>query len=238
MAGHSQFKNIMHRKGAQDAKRGKIFTKLSREISVAVKEGGDNPDFNPRLRNALMAARGANMPKDNIDKAIKKASAADYESFESITYEGYGPFKVAIIVEALTNNRNRTSSEVRSIFNKHNGSMGASGSVSFQFEHKGCIKFVNEGVDFEKLFETAVDLGAQDVLDGEEILVLTDLKDLYSITKSLQDKLQLTPVASEFSWFPVATVDLSQEQMDSLCKIIHALEESDDVQRVFTNAVA
>lgn len=238
MAGHSQFKNIMHRKGAQDAKRGKIFTKIGREISVAVKEGGENPDCNPRLRTALLSARAANMPRDNIEKAIKKASGVDHENFESITYEGYGPFKVAVIVETLTNNRNRSSSDVRASFNKFNGSMGSSGSVSFQFERCGVIKISKEQVDFNTLFEAAVEAGATDVIEEEGFyLVTTSPKELYYVTTELQKTLKVTPDLSEFSWLPKAYVELIEDQPESFLKFVHALEDNDDVQRVFHNAV-
>lgn len=239
MAGHSQFKNIMHRKGAQDAKRAKIFTKLSKEISVAVKEGGENPDFNPRLRAALMAAKYSNMPKDNIEKAIKKATTNESSNFQQITYEGYAPFSVAVIVEALTDNRNRTASSVRAIFNKYNGSLGISGSVSFLFDYVGLIKFKKENVNFDEIFEVAVDSGATDVLHEEdEILVFTEPTNLYKVLTGIVQSLKLEAELTEFTWIPKegTLVELSTEQEDTFLKMLADLEDNDDVQKVFINA--
>ena len=237
MAGHSQFKNIMHRKGAQDAKRAKIFTKLSKEISVAVKEGGDNPEFNPRLRTALMAAKDSNMPKDNIEKAIKKAIGGEHDNFEQITYEGYAPYGVAVIVETLTNNRNRTASDIRAIFNKYNGNLGASGSVSFLFDHSGIIKFNKNKISFNQLFEVAVKYDAKDVIEEEDsLLVITEPSDLYKITTNIANELKIEVELSEFTFLAKTTVVLNKEQEDTVLKIINALEEHDDIQKVFSNA--
>lgn len=239
MAGHSQFKNIMHRKGAQDAKRAKVFTKLSKEISVAVKEGGESPDFNPRLRAALMAAKYANMPKDNIEKAIKKANSTESSNFQQITYEGYAPFSVALIVETLTNNRNRTASDVRSIFNKYNGSLGSNGSVSFLFDYMGLVKFKEEAIKFDEIFEVAVNAGAIDVSSEEgEILVFTKPTDLYKVTKSILQSLKLEAELTEFTWLPKegTFVEVNIEQEDTLLKMLGDLEDNDDVQKVFFNA--
>lgn len=236
MAGHSQFKNIMHRKGAQDAKRAKIFTKLSKEISVAVKEGGENPEFNPRLRAALLTARGYNMPKDNIEKAVKKATGSQQDDFESITYEGYAPYGVALIIETLTNNRNRTASDIRSVFNKFHGSMGVSGSVSFLFDHRGVLTFSKKDINFNALFETAVNLDALDVFEEpDHLIVITQTNQLYQITSGINKALNIEAESSSFSWLPKVVVTIEESQIEVLEKMVNTLEEHEDVQKVFTN---
>ena len=201
MAGHSQFKNIMYRKGAQDAKRSKVFTKLIREITVASRSGLPDPDMNPRLRSAIQAARAANMPKDNISKAVKRATeAGDGDSFEEIRYEGYGPGGVCLIVEALTDNRNRTASEVRAAFSKFGGSLGETGSVSYQFDRIGTIEYPTDVADTDSVFEAAVEAGADDVNShegGHDIIC--EASDLHDVAKTLEERFG-EPLSARLTW--------------------------------------
>lgn len=236
MAGHSHFKNMMHRKGAQDSKRAKIFTKVGKEISVAVKAGGGDPNMNPRLRMALISARSVNMPRDNIEKAIKKALGnSDATNFENITYEGYGPFGVAIIVEVLTDNRNRSAADIRAIFNKYNGSLGVDGSVNFLFDYCGVIKFNQSEVEFDTIFENAVSEGAIDVTtEGEFIVVQTESSNLHKVNQGITEKLKINPVELYFEWIPKTKTELNEEQTEKVLKILSALEDNDDVQNVFS----
>ncbi|MGF1640737.1 MAG: YebC/PmpR family DNA-binding transcriptional regulator [Rhodospirillales bacterium] len=236
MAGHSQFKNIMYRKGAQDAKRAKAFTKLIRELTVAAKSGLPDPDANPRLRLAVAAARAANMPKDTIERAIRRGAGAEGEAqYEEIRYEGYGPGGVALIVEALTDNRNRTASEVRAAFGKHGGSLGETGSVSFMFDRIGIIHYPPDAAGAEDMFEAALDAGATDVSsdgDGHEISCVPD--DLSSIRDALERR--FGPVdAARLDWRPNVTVSVDEDRAVSLFKLLDALEDNDDVQRVAAN---
>jgi YebC/PmpR family DNA-binding regulatory protein len=237
MAGHSQFKNIMHRKGAQDKKRAKIFTKIIREIEVSVKQGSPDPVSNPRLRSAIAEARENNMPKDNIERAIKKGQgSANNENYEEIRYEGYAPFGVSVIVEALTDNRNRTASEVRSLFSKAGGSLGESGSVQFLFDKLGFIVYESTKISFDKLFEVAIELGAEDVQDNaDEYSVVTTPDNLHAIGSELNVKLSSEYKSAKIDWQPKATIELDYEQALSVLKLINSLEDLDDVQRVFTN---
>ena len=236
MAGHSKFANIKHRKGAQDAKRAKLFTKLQREITVAAKLGQPDPDFNPRLRNAIIAARGQNMPKDRIDAAVKKATAAgEGDNYEEIRYEGYGPAGIAVIVEALTDNRNRTAGEVRSYFTKSGGSLGETGSVSFMFDHIGLISFNKEIGDDEQVLEAAIEAGAQDVIsdeDGHEIICATD--DFTATRDALIEKFG-DPVVAKLVFKPKNTTDLDLENAQKVMRLVDNLEDSDDVQNVYAN---
>ena len=236
MAGHSQFANIMHRKGAQDAKRAKIFSKHAREIFVAAKSGMPDPDKNPRLRGAILAARGDNMPKDNIERAIKKATGGgDDTNYEEIRYEGYGPGGVAMIVEALTDNRNRTASEVRAAFTKHNGTMGETGSVGFMFERVGLIRFKADVGDAEAVFEAALEAGATDVAsdsDGHEIIC--DPDDFSTVRDALTETFG-EPDASRLDWKPSTTTEVDEDVAGTLFKLIDVLEDNDDVQRVASN---
>lgn len=234
MAGHSQFKNIMHRKGAQDAKRGKIFTKIQREIYVAVKTGAPDPDANPRLRAALTSARQNNMPKDNIERTIKKALGGDdAANYEEVRYEGYGPKGVAIIVEALTDNRNRTASEVRAAFTKHGGTMGESGSVSFMFERIGLIQYQGQSVD--ALFEVAIDAGADNIEEtGDMVEVSCAVENFHAVRDALQKKAG-DPVEAKIIWRPQTMTALDEESAKALLKMIDVLEDNDDVQNVFSN---
>ena len=236
MAGHSQFKNIMHRKGAQDAKRAKVFTKLIRELTVAAKAGADIEN-NPRLRTAIHAARTANMPKDTMERAIKRgAGGEDTDNYEEIRYEGYGPGGVAIIVEALTDNRNRTASTVRSTFSKFGGNLGETNSVSFQFDHVGAIHYPAEKVSGEKLFELALEHGADDVEIGTSFHeVFCAPSQLHALRDALAKALG-DPESAKFSWRAKVTVPADKHTAETLLKLIDALEDNDDVQEVFSNA--
>jgi len=236
MAGHSQFKNIMYRKGAQDKKRAQQFARLSREIIVAAKEGGGDPDANSRLRGAIASARSANMPKDNIERAIKKAvGGGDEENYEEIRYEGYGPGGVAVIVEALTDNRNRTASEVRAAFSKFGGSLGETGSVAFMFERVGSITYPADKASTDAMFEAALEAGASDVESGSsEHEITCEPDDLANVRDALEAKFG-DPERAELTWKPTSTTALDEDQAGSLFKLLEALDESDDVQRIAAN---
>lgn len=235
MAGHSKFKNIMHRKGAQDAKRSKMFSKLAREITTAAKIGNADPDFNPRLRAVIATAKAASMPKDNIERALKKAEGGDAESYEEIRYEGFGPGGVAVIVEALTDNRNRTATDVRTAFAKNGGNVGSSGSVAHGFDRLGLISYPARAGDAEKVFEAALEAGADDVdssEDGHEIWTAADA--LHEVAKALEAVLG-EPEGAKLAWRPKEQVDVSVEVAAQLLKMIDALEDLDDVQTVHGN---
>jgi YebC/PmpR family DNA-binding regulatory protein len=235
MAGHSQFKNIMHRKGRQDAVRSKLFGKLAREITVAAKLGLADPDMNPRLRAAILAARAENMPKDNIERAIKKAQGGDGENYDEVRYEGYGPGGVAVIVEALTDNRNRTASDVRAVFSKNGGNLAETGAVSFMFDHVGLVEFAPEVADAESMFEAALDAGADDVASsggGHEIYVTQDR--LRDVAKALEAKFG-EPRKAALVWKPQTTLPLQDLEGEKLLRLIESLEDHDDVQHVYAN---
>jgi len=238
MAGHSQFKNIMYRKGAQDAKKARVFAKLACDITIAAKSGMPEPDKNPRLRLAIQAARAESMPKDNIERAIAKASqTAGGADYVSMRYEGFGPGKVAIIVEAMTDNKNRTASNVRTIFGKRGGAMGETGSVAFNFERIGFIQYPADAADADKMFESALEAGANDVVSDEEhhdIETLPD--DLNTVTEALEAVFG-TPSASRLEWKPLVSTEVNDEETArKLLDFIDALEEDDDVQKVYHNA--
>lgn len=236
MAGHSQFKNIMHRKGAQDAKRAKVFTKLQREIYVSAKEGLPEPDKNPRLRAAIQAARAANMPKDNIERTIKRAAGGgDGEEYTEIRYEGYGPNGVAVIVEALTDNRNRTASEVRALFSKHGGSLGETGSVAFMFNQVGEIVVPADKADFESVFEQAVEAGADDVETTDEGHVVTTEVTAFAAVRDAMESAFGEVARAELVWRPTTTTALDEDSAGTMLKLYDALEDNDDVQKVFAN---
>jgi YebC/PmpR family DNA-binding regulatory protein len=236
MAGHSQFKNIMYRKGAQDKKRAKMFAKLAREITVAARAGLPEPDKNPGLRGAIQAARAQNMPKDNIERAIAKAvGGGDGADYEEIRYEGYGPGGVAIIVEALTDNRNRTASEVRAAFSKHGGTLGETNSVSFMFERKGQLHYAAEVASAEMMFEAAVEAGAEDVQSSDEgheaICAPEDFSEVRDrLTERFGD-----PSEAGLVWRPLNTAPVTEEQAATLLKLLDVLDDNDDVQRVAAN---
>jgi len=235
MAGHSKFKNIMHRKGAQDKKRGKIFAKHAREIFVAAKSGMPDPDKNPRLRTAIIAARAVNTPNENITRAIKKAEGGDGENYDEVRYEGYGPGGVAVIVEALTDNRNRTASEVRSTFTKHGGNLGETGSVGFMFDRMGVVQYSADTADADTMFEEALEAGAEDVVsdeDSHEICCAPD--DFAAVRDALIEKFG-DPTEAGFNWKPNVTSDLDEQTAGTMLKLIDVLEDNDDVQKVFSN---
>jgi len=238
MAGHSKFKNIMHRKGAQDKKRSGMFSKLSREITVAAKMGMPDPDFNPRLRLAVNNAKAQSMPKDNIQRAIDKAAAAGGEDYEEVRYEGYGPAGVALIVEALTDNRNRTATNIRTAFSKNGGNMAASGAVSHGFERKGMIEYPASVGDEEKVLEAAIEAGADDVESegGEEggHTIWTDMEVLHEVAKALEATLG-EPESVKLGWKPNITVNVAEADAGTLLKLIDVLEDDDDVQTVWGN---
>ncbi len=235
MAGHSQFKNIMHRKGRQDAMRSKLFGKLSREITVAAKMGQPDPAFNPRLRAAILAARAENMTKDTIERAIKKASAGDAENYEEIRYEGYGPGGVAVIVEALSDNRNRTASEVRSYFTKSGGNLAETGAVSFMFDRVGTIEFAADKASADDMLEAAIEAGAEDVVSSESGHEITTAADaLAEVAKALEAKFG-EPKKTALTWKPQTSVAVDDETGEKLLRLMDNLDENDDVQNVYSN---
>jgi YebC/PmpR family DNA-binding regulatory protein len=235
MAGHSKFKNIMHRKGAQDKKRSGMFSKLSREITVAAKMGLPDPDMNPRLRAAINAAKAQSMPKDNIQRAIDKASKGDTENYEEIRYEGFGPGGVSLIIEALSDNRNRTATNVRTAVSKNGGNLGASGSVSHGFDRMGLINYPATAGDAEKVFEAALEAGAEDVTSTEEgHEIWTEQGSLHEVAKALEPVLGEAEGA-KLAWRPQTMVEVTEADAATLFKLIDALDDDDDVQTVWGN---
>jgi YebC/PmpR family DNA-binding regulatory protein len=235
MSGHSKYKNIMYRKGAQDKKRSALFSKLSREITVAAKTGLPDPEANARLRAAVIAARAQSMPKDNIQRSIDKASAGDAENYEEIRYEGFGPGGVAIIVEALTDNRNRTATNVRTAFSRNGGNLGASGSVSHGFDRLGLIEYPTDTGDADKVFEAASEAGADDVESDEGgHRIWTSIESLHEVAKALEPLLGEAEGA-KLAWKPQTEVEIRGDDAANLMKLIDALEEDDDVQNVWGN---
>ena len=235
MAGHSQFKNIMYRKGRQDAARSKLFGKLAREITVAAKQGLPDPNMNPRLRAAVLAARVENMPKDNIERAIKKAQGGDAESYDEIRYEGYGPGGVALIVEALTDNRNRTASEVRSYFSKNGGSLAETGAVAFLFSRVGVVQYGADKATADAMLEAAIEAGAEDIsssTSGHEVICAPE--NLNEVARALEAKFG-EPRKSGLVWRPQNTVPVDDEAGEKLLNLIETLEDNDDVQNVYAN---
>jgi YebC/PmpR family DNA-binding regulatory protein len=236
MAGHSQFKNIMYRKGAQDAKRAKMFTRLIKEIHVAAKSGQPDPESNPRLRAAINAAKQANMPKDNVERAIKKATGGgDDTDYTEMRYEGYGPAGVAIIVEALTDNRNRTAAEVRSTFSKHGGSLGETNSVSFMFNRVGEVAYDAAAHDHDAVFEAALEAGAEEVEAGDGVHVVTCAPDDFAQVRDALEERLGPPQSAELTWRPTSTVAVEEEPAGTLLKLLDALDDNEDVQRVAAN---
>ena len=235
MAGHSKFKNIMYRKGAQDKKRSALFSKLSREITVAAKMGLPDPDANARLRAAVTTARAQSMPKDNIQRAIDKASAGDAENYEEIRYEGFGPGGVALIVEALTDNRNRTATNVRTAFSKNGGNLGASGSVSHGFERLGLVAYPASAGSADAVFEAAIEAGGEDVESDEDgHQIWTDMEALHEVAKALESSLGAAE-SVKLGWKPNLSVDVADGDAQTLFKLVDALEDDDDVQTVWGN---
>ena len=235
MAGHSQFKNIMHRKGKVDAVRSKVFSKLAREITVAAKMGMPDPNMNPRLRAAILAARAENMPKDNIQRAINKATGGDAENYDEIRYEGYGPGGAAIIVEALTDNRNRAASDVRSYFTNSGGNLAETGAVSFMFDHVGVVEFDAKVADADTMLEAAIEAGAEEVVsseNGHEFYTTSD--SLRDVAKALEAKFG-EPRKAALVWKPKNTVAVDDEKGEQLLGLLETLNENDDVQNVYAN---
>jgi YebC/PmpR family DNA-binding regulatory protein len=235
MAGHSQYKNIMHKKGRKDAVRSKMFAKFAREITVAAKNGSPDPSMNPRLRLAIQNARAENMPKDNIDRAIKKALGGDSANFEQVRYEGYAPGGVAIIVEALTDNRNRTGGAVRAVFTKYDGNLGSTGSVSHMFQHLGEIAYKAGAGSADAVLEAAIDAGADDVQsDAVSHVITCPFDTLGTVAGALEGKLGEAESVKAV-WRPTLTTQVDEEKAESIMKMIAALEDDDDVQVVFAN---
>ena len=235
MAGHSKYKNIMYRKGAQDKKRSTMFSKLAREITVAAKMGRPDPDMNARLRSAILAAKAQSMPKDNIQRSIDKASSNDTENYEEIRYEGFGPAGVALIVEALTDNRNRTATNVRTIFSKNGGNLGAGGSVSHGFERLGLIEYPASAGDADKVFEAAIEGGAEDVESDEGgHRIWTSIESLHEVARALEPLIGEAEGA-KLAWRPSTEVEVRGDDASNLMKLIDALEDDDDIQTVWGN---
>ncbi|HVZ08529.1 YebC/PmpR family DNA-binding transcriptional regulator [Rhodopila sp.] len=236
MAGHSQFKNIMHRKGAQDARRARQFAKIIREITVSARQGLPDPASNPRLRAAVIAARQANMPKDTVDRAIKKATGAGGgDDYAEVRYEGYGPAGVAVIVEALTDNRNRTASDVRAAFSKHGGALGETNSVSFMFNRLGVIRYPAAAASADDMLEAAIEAGAENVesdADWHEVTCAVD--DFFAVRDALESRFG-EPETARLDWRPTSSVAVDEERARSLMKLLDALEDNDDVQNVYAN---
>ncbi len=235
MAGHSQFKNIMHKKGAADAKRAKVFSKLAREITVAARLGAPDPGMNPRLRLAVQNARAENMPKDNIERAIKKAAGGESENYDEVRYEGYGPGGVAMIVEALTDNRNRTASSVRAILSRAGGALGETGSVAFMFDRVGQINYLASAGSADEVLDAAIEAGADDVQsDNDGHVIITAFEDLGDVAKALEETLGAAESVKPV-WRPQTSTPVDEDTAASLLKLIDNLDDDDDVQTVTTN---
>ena len=235
MAGHSHWAGIKHKKGKADKQRSKIFSKLSKEITVAAKLGDKDPSMNPRLRSAIQAARSANMPKDNIERAIDKSSLNAELNFESLRYEGFGPEKIAVIVETLTDNKNRTASNIRTIFQKAGGSLGTQGSASHNFSQVGVIKIDKKEISDERIFELAIEAGADECKSNSDFHeIQCSINDIYNIKKELEKEI-INFISTEIEWIPLNTIRLSKEKNENLINFFMTLEEDDDVQNVYSN---
>ena len=236
MAGHSHWAGIKHKKGKADKQRSKIFSKLSKEISVAAKLGDKDPAMNPRLRSAIQAARSANMPKDNIERAIDKSSAASGINFENLRYEGFGPNKIAVIVESLTDNKNRTASNIRTIFQKSGGSLGTQGSASHNFSQLGIIKINKKEISDENIFELAIDSGADECISHDEFHeIQCPMSDIYNVKKKLETVVA-NFISTEIEWIALNNADVEKDKQESVIEFLETLEDDDDVQNVFSNA--
>ena len=236
MAGHSHWAGIKHKKGKADKQRSKIFSKLYREITVAAKLGDKNPDINARLRSAIQTARSANMPKDNIERAIDKSSVSADSNFENLRYEGFGPCKTAVIIETLTDNKNRTVSKIRTLFEKNGGALGTQGSASHNFKQLGVIKIEKKEASEEKIFELAIDSGAKECIsDNEYHEIHTNINEIYEVKKKLENEIP-NFVSTELEWLPLNLVSLNGDNKDNMIKFLEALDDEDDVQNIFTNA--
>ena len=236
MAGHSHWAGIKHKKGKADKLRSKIFSKLSKEITVAAKLGDKDPSMNPRLRSAIQAARSANMPKDNIERAINKSSTNDELNFESLRYEGFGPEKVAVIVEALTDNKNRTASKIRTIFQKAGGSLGTQGSASHNFIQLGIIKIDKKEVSDERILELAIEAGANECISSDNLHEIhCPVSEIYNVKKELEKEIN-NFISTEIEWVPLNSVKISKEKNEDLINFFETLEDDDDVQNIYSNA--
>jgi len=236
MAGHSHWAGIKHKKGKADKQRSKIFSKLSKEITVAAKLGDKNPDMNPRLRSAIQAARSANMPKDNIERAINKSSITDGVNFESLRYEGFGPDKIAVIVETLTDNKNRTASNVRTIFQKAGGSLGTQGSASHNFKQIGVIRISKKEITDEHIFELATEAGADECITKINFHEIhCSISKIYDVKKELEKEIK-NFISTEIEWIPLNCIKVPKEKNEDLVNLFNTLEEDDDVQNIYTNA--
>ena len=236
MAGHSHWAGIKHKKGKADKQRSKIFSKLSKEITVAAKLGDKDPAMNPRLRSAIQAARSANMPKDNIERAIDKSSAATGVSFENLRYEGFGPDKIAVIVEALTDNKNRTASNIRTIFQKSGGSLGTQGSASHNFSQLGIIKIDKKEISDEKIFELAIESGADECISHDEFHeIQCPMSDIYNVKKKLETVVA-NFISTEIEWVALNNANVDKDKQETVIDFLESLEDDDDVQNVFSNA--
>ena len=235
MAGHSHWAGIKHKKGKADKQRSKIFSKLSKEITVAAKLGDKDPAMNPRLRSAVQAARSANMPKDNIERAIDKSSAATGANFENLRYEGFGPEKIAVIVETLTDNKNRTASNIRTIFQKSGGSLGTQGSSSHNFKQLGIIKVDKKEISEESIFELAIESGADECISRDEFHeIQCTMSEIYNVKKNLE-KVITNFISTEIEWVPLNNVEINKENKDNIIEFLENLEDDDDVQNVYSN---
>jgi len=235
MSGHSKWASIKHSKGKADKKRSKIFSKLSKEISVAAKLGDKDPDMNPRLRSAIQAARSANMPKDNIERAIDKSTTNTESNFENLRYEGFGPDKIAVIVEALTDNKNRTASNVRTIFQKNGGNLGTQGSASHNFNQLGIIKIDKKEVSDEKIFELAIESGADECIsDNNFHEIQCPMSEIYNVKKKLE-KIIANFISTEIEWVPLNSVEVTKDRIENAIEFLETLEDDDDVQSVYSN---
>ncbi len=236
MAGHSHWAGIKHKKGKADKERSKIFSKLSREITVAAKLGDKDPAMNPRLRSAIQAARSANMPKDNIERAINKSSSNNGANFENLRYEGFGPDKVAVIVETLTDNKNRTASNIRTIFQKAGGNLGTKGSASHNFTQLGVIKIDKKEISAEKILELAIESGADECKSNNEVHeIQCSVNEIYNVKKALENKIS-NFISTEIEWLPLNNIKIPKEKHEILINFFVSLEDDDDVQNVYTNA--
>ena len=235
MAGHSHWAGIKHKKGKADKQRSKIFSKLSKEISVAAKLGDKDPDMNPRLRSAIQAARSANMPKDNIDRAINKSSSNNENNFENLRYEGFGPDKIAVIVEALTDNKNRTASNIRTIFQKRGGNLGTQGSAAHNFNQLGIIKINKKEISDEKILDLAIESGADECISHEDFHeIQCAMNEIYNIKKKLE-KTIVNFISTEIEWVSLNSIDVAKDKVESAIEFLANLEDDDDVQNVFSN---
>ena len=236
MAGHSHWAGIKHKKGKADKQRSKIFSKLSKEITVAAKLGDKDPSMNPRLRSAIQAARSANMPKNNIERAVDKSSVNTELDFENLRYEGFGPHKVAVIVETLTNNKNRTASNIRTIFQKSGGSLGTQGSASHNFNQVGIIKIDKSEISEDQIFELAIDSGAEDCVSSDEYHeIKCPINEIYNVKKELEKKIN-NFLSTEIEWLPLNSVEISKNKHEDLINFFEILEDDDDVQNIYSNA--